>query len=368
MTRQALRSPASVDIALTGRCNLACKHCFYADEMVAHSDLPTATWLGFFQELRDAGVMSVTLTGGEVFTRADLWELLEAVVRNKLRFCILTNATLITAQVAQRLAEFRRRLDYVQVSVDGSCPATHDALRGPGAFEHMRRGIAALQQAGLPCTARVTVSKLNVHDLAPTLHMLHADLGLQSFGVNEAYPMGAGHCNHNALEMTRDERRSSFQVMQAFDRQYPGVARGSSAGPLIMAELVAKVERACATGEFDAAYPTGHLTACNAMWQSLAVLHDGTYVPCHQLAHIALGRVGQDALLEVWRNAPGLHALRQRHAIPLDADPRCVGCRYQPYCTGGCPGVAYAVTGDVNKTNPRDCYRAYVGEDPVYAY
>jgi len=38
---QLMSSPRSVDIALTGRCNLSCKYCFYADEMVARSDLPT---------------------------------------------------------------------------------------------------------------------------------------------------------------------------------------------------------------------------------------------------------------------------------------------------------------------------------------
>ena len=368
MARQPLKTPASVDIALTGRCNLACKHCFYADEMVGHSDLPTETWLSFFEELRDAGVMRVTLTGGEIFARGDIWELIDGVVRNKMRFCILTNGTLITDRVAERLAQFRRRLDYVQVSVDVSRPETHDALRGKGAFERMMRGIAALKQVHLPWVVRVTVSKLNIHDLEATLHMLHDDLGVNQFGVNEAYPMGAGHCNQNALAMTVEERRQSFRIMQEFDHEHPGVARGSSAGPLITVSLIEKINRARETGEFTEPYRTGYLTSCSAMWQSLAVLHDGTYVPCHQLAHMALGKVGRDALRELWLNAPGLVMLRQRHTIPLGADPRCVGCQYQQYCTGGCPGVAYAVTGDVNKTNPRDCYRAYVGEDPVYVY
>jgi len=60
--------------------------------------------------------------------------------------------------------------------------------------------------------------------------------------------------------------------------------------------------------------------------------------------------------------------LRQRHTVSLETDPHCTGCAYQQYCTGGCPGVAYPLTGDVNRANPRDCYRAYIGEDPVYAY
>jgi SynChlorMet cassette radical SAM/SPASM protein ScmE len=368
MTGTKLMMPTSVDIALTGRCNLSCRHCFYADEMVSRTDLSTENWLAFFEELRDAGVMRVSLTGGEVFTRRDIWELLDGVVRNKMRFSILTNATLITDHVGQRLALFRRRLDYIQVSVDGSKPATHDALRGKGAFERTMRGIAALRQAELPWTVRVTVSRLNINDLSATMQMLYEDLGLAQFGVNEAYPMGAGHCNNVNLEMSREERREAFRIMQAFDREHPGVARGASAGPLLMAELIDKVNRAREGGECQEPYQTGCLTGCNSMFQSLAVLHDGTYVPCHQLAHMALGKVGRDSFRDVWLNAPALVALRERHTIPLAADPRCSNCPYQIYCTGGCPGVGYALTGDVNRADPRDCYRAYVGEDPSYAY
>ena len=368
MPTQSLKMPKDIVIALTGRCNLACKYCFYADEMVALSDLPTETWLAFFEELRDAGVMRVTLSGGEPFTRPDFWELVEGVVRNKMRFGILTNGTLITKEVASRLSEYRRRLDMIQVSVDGSCPETHDAIRGKGSFRRTMRGIAAIKRAGLPWTVRVTVNKLNVHDLEATVRMLYDDLDLKRFGVNEAFPRGAGHCNHSLLDMTPEERRLSFRVMQEFDRQHPGAASGAQAGPLIIANLIDRIGLARETGEFEAPCSTGHLTACNVMWQKLSVLHDGTYVPCHQLSHMALGKVGKDALRDVWLNSAGLQRLRERRDISLASIPHCQDCAYQEYCTGGCPGVGYAITGEVNTINPRDCYRAYVGEDPVYVY
>ena len=279
-----------------------------------------------------------------------------------------TNATLITDQVAERLSKYRRRLDSIQVSVDGSKPETHDALRGKGAFIRAMRGIAALRKYELLWTVRVTVSKLNLHDLKATMHMLHDELGLRQFGVNEAYPMGAGHCNHETLEMTPAERRESFRITQEFESQYPGVARGAQAGPLIMAELIEKVNHARESGEFNVSYGTGCFTGCNVMWQNLSVLHDGSYVPCNQLPHMVLGKVGQDSLRDIWFNAPALLAFRQRHTISLETDPRCAGCSYMQYCTGGCPAVAYPLTGDVNRANPRDCYRAYIGEDSQYAY
>ena len=62
-------APLSVDIAVTGRCNLACKYCFYADEMAALRDLPTTRWLELFAELGRLAVRRVTLTGGGLAKR-----------------------------------------------------------------------------------------------------------------------------------------------------------------------------------------------------------------------------------------------------------------------------------------------------------
>jgi SynChlorMet cassette radical SAM/SPASM protein ScmE len=363
-----LRNPDTVVVALTGRCNLSCKYCFYADEMVALKDLPTKTWLIFFEECRDAGIMRLSLSGGEVFAREDLWELIEGIVRNKMRFNILTNGTLITQKVIEKLNQYRRRLDYIQVSVDGSRAETHDRIRGRGSFDKMMQGIGLLKKYQMPWVVRVTVNKLNIHDLKDTLKLLYEDLELKQFDVNEAFPRGAGHCNNSTLEMSIEERRLAFQVMQEFDKKHPGVASGAQAGPLVIANLIDKIEMARKTGKFDVQYRTGHLTGCNIMWQKISVLHDGTYVPCHQLPHIRLGKVGQDRLINVWQNSPGLQKLRERENISLESVPHCRGCEYQKYCTGGCPGIAYALTGEVDTINPSDCYRAYIGEDPDYRY
>ena len=366
--KNKLKMPESVELAITGKCNLSCEYCFYANEMVALNDLSTEIWLNFFEELRDAGVMRVCLSGGEIFTRKDLWELIDGVVRNKMRFSILTNGTLISETAASNLNRVRQRLDSIQVSIDGSNSDTHDKIRGNGSFKKMMEGIDNLKKYNLPYTVRSTINKQNVSDLKGILKLLYNDLNLKSFGVNEAFPRGAGQCNHSSLEMTPDERRYSFRIMQEFDKEHPGVARGVQSGPLIIADLIDKIDKARDTGSFDVPYKTGHLTGCNIMWQKMSVLHDGTYVPCHQMPHIKLGKIGQDAFQDVWQSSPGLAQLRERHKVSFESLSSCKGCSYQKYCTGGCPGIAYAITGDVNTSNPRDCYRAYIGEDPVYAY
>ena len=78
-------------------------------------DLPTEEWLRFFEELNRSMVMDVCFQGGEPLMRPDLPELIQSVVRNGMRFSILSNGTLITDEIAQFLAS-TGRCDYVQVS------------------------------------------------------------------------------------------------------------------------------------------------------------------------------------------------------------------------------------------------------------
>jgi MoaA/NifB/PqqE/SkfB family radical SAM enzyme len=67
--KQKLPPPKSVSISITGKCNLKCNYCFYANEMAGLKDLPTETWLKFFAELGKIGIMDASLTGD--FNRAN---------------------------------------------------------------------------------------------------------------------------------------------------------------------------------------------------------------------------------------------------------------------------------------------------------
>ena len=99
--------------------------------------------------------------------------------------------------VVARLLERRTRLDSIQVSIDGSRAEIHDASRGRGSFEKALRGLRLLKQAGLPVTSRVTINQHNVGDLEGIAELLLDDVGLRSFGTNDAIEMGS--CRHARL-------------------------------------------------------------------------------------------------------------------------------------------------------------------------
>ncbi len=71
-----MKTPRSVEIAVTGRCNLRCLFCsHFTSAGDTGSELSTDEWLSFIDELGSLSVMSVTLSGGEAFVREDLREI-----------------------------------------------------------------------------------------------------------------------------------------------------------------------------------------------------------------------------------------------------------------------------------------------------
>ncbi|MFC1829068.1 radical SAM protein, partial [Thermodesulfobacteriota bacterium] len=125
-----MRTPRSVDIDITNRCNLRCRYCYhFSSPGDVDQDLPANEWLKFFEELNDCAVMNVILAGGEPFFRKDLKELIAGIVKNRMRYSVLSNGTLITDEIAAFLHS-TGRCDGVQISIDGSKPETHDVGRG----------------------------------------------------------------------------------------------------------------------------------------------------------------------------------------------------------------------------------------------
>jgi SynChlorMet cassette radical SAM/SPASM protein ScmE len=359
---QILSAPSSMGIAITGRCNLRCKYCFYADEMVALGDLSTEKWLDFFRQLGALGVMRVTLTGGEAFTRPDLFDLIDGIVSNRMRYNILSNGTLITEKTLEQFAVGKRlqRLDHIQISIDGSQAEIHDKSR-PKSFERAVRGLRLLHEAGIPVGVRVTINRYNLYDLENIAHLLLDEIGLDSFGTNDAMPVGSGCVYESEITLNAAEQGIAMQTMARLMERYPGRLK-AQAGPQAKLKFYAQMEHAKETNEKAHDWEMGYLTACGCVFSSVDILHDGTIVPCHMLYQLALGNIQTDSIETIWHSHPVLQALRDRRSIAMDQVVGCQGCEWTSYCNGSCPGMAYQLTNDFNRANSKDCYRRFLAE------
>ena len=359
-SQNIMRTPRSLDIEVTSRCNLRCRYCYYYDNpTVEYRDLSTEEWLQFFDELGRCAVMDVTIQGGEPLIRRDLPQLIEGICRNRMRFSILSNGTLIDDAIAAFLAH-TGRCDSVQVSVDGSCPETHDACRGVGSFNAAIRGIHTLQRHEIRVAVRVTIHRHNVHDLEAIARLLLEDLQLDDFSTNSAGFLGS--CRQNAEEviLTTQDRQEAMETLLRLSEQYEGRI-SAQAGPLAEGEMWQRMEEA--RMEDASPFPDGgYLTACGCHNSKINVRADGVITPCSMLPHMELGSINRDSLIEVWQQHPDLNRLRHRHTIPLTKFEFCAGCLYIPYCTGNCPGLAYTMIGQVDHPSPDACLRRFLAE------
>jgi len=355
-------TPRSVGLQITGACNLSCRYCFYADSMERLDDLPQRDWLAFFEELGRLGIFDVTLSGGEPFVRRDLFDLIDGIVENRMRYCILSNGTLIDERVLGRfeVGKRRLRLDYIQVSIDGSRAEIHDKSR-PGSFDQAIRGLRLLKDAGFPVEVRVTINNHNVDDLENIARLLIEEIGLSGFGTNEASPIGAGCANRGDMALTPKAQLEAMRRIEILLERYPRRIK-AQAGPQAKLRMYRQMEHARATGEMAPDWAMGCLSACGCVFSKIDILHDGTIVPCCMLPGVALGRIGQDSLADVWRSHPQLWAIRERRSIPMSEVEGCRDCEWNAYCNGSCPGIAHQLTGDFNRANPEDCYRDFKRE------
>ncbi len=352
---EVMKRPRSVDLEITSRCDARCRYCYCMNnEGVAYHDLPAQRWLDFLDECGRAKVMRVCIAGGEPFMRDDLFEIIDAVVRNHMRFQILTNGRKVTPEVAQRLKD-TRRCDSVQVSLDGSAAEVHESMRGVGSFEPALRAIKTLHAAGLPTTVRVTVHAQNIEDLPNIARLLLEEIGLPSFSTNSISSLGT-KAKYAGLFMTAAQRLRAMQVLATLDAQYPGRIQ-ATAGPLAEFKMFHEMEFARLRGETIPG--RGRLVGCGCFHERLAVRADGAYAPCVMLPQMILGYIGQDALLDVWRNSDALNALRQRIYLPLASFAECRGCEYLEMCTGNCAGTALSDLGDANRPSPEGCLRQF---------
>jgi len=212
------RLPVLGEIALTYRCNNACRFCYAGCNMQeglpgglaaqspatvragaplprscpvspvsSHPERSTADYRRIIDIFADeAKIPFFSFTGGEPTLREDLEELVEYACRRRLITNLVTNGTLIAGARATGLK--RAGLGSAQVSVEGPDAEIHDFVAGrDGAFSETIAGIGALQKAGIPPQTNTPISRGNLQ-LIHRMPAFLASLGIHRFAMNLFIP------------------------------------------------------------------------------------------------------------------------------------------------------------------------------------
>ena len=101
-----LSIPLSVQLDLTYRCNERCVHCYLDHD--DHGEMTTAEIKDLLDQMAEAGVFYLTISGGEILMRRDFFEILEHARARTFCVKLKTNGVLIREKEARPHARARR--------------------------------------------------------------------------------------------------------------------------------------------------------------------------------------------------------------------------------------------------------------------
>jgi radical SAM protein with 4Fe4S-binding SPASM domain len=318
--------PLSVQLDVTYRCNERCIHCYLDHD--DHGEMTTAEIRALLDQLAEAGVFFLTLSGGEVFMRMDFFDIIEYA--RSLMFCvkIKTNAFMIREKEARRLSDLA--VQEVQVSIYSHRPEVHDAITLlRGSLKRSVAGIRLLRAHGVKVVIANVLMMRNLSD--------HA-------GVKQlAKELGAEYTIDPTITPMMDGNRSVLQL---------GLGVPQLQDVFHNADLVGDVDEFCTPPPAmnddvlqDLPCSAGH-TACY-------ISPYGDLFPCVQFP-LPSGNVRRQKFIDIWRDSEQLNEVRTITARDL---PVCSGCGHVGTCTR-CPGLAF-MEGNMRGPSTQDCEKSF---------
>jgi SynChlorMet cassette radical SAM/SPASM protein ScmE len=340
--------PTIVDLALTGKCNLRCKHCNTSDTWNLEEELSFEEIIDVLDQLKDEKIFNINLFGGEPFCYSRINELLEILNNYPMRVTILTNGTLIGKTEIKYIKKLKF-LEGIQVSIDGSSAAVHDWQRGKGSFSKSIEAVKLLLKNGLPVNIKAVINKHSCEDIE-NMANLALSLGLGGMDFGDAIECGRAAVYASDMRFEGGMHRKIMDKMFSLKMKYPNFRIGSTLGQKteMLADFYLKGPGKGNRGTFS---------PCPAGQSMLSIRSDGKVVPCSAFWTLVCGDVRKNSLKEIWNDSGVLNEIRSLADEPLvKYNAKCEKCDYLTYCNGGCRASAYYSSGnDLKGFDPVNC-------------
>jgi radical SAM protein with 4Fe4S-binding SPASM domain len=197
-----------LELQITDRCNLRCKHCYIGDrnpptppfkkggmrgfdsslKKENFNELPVNQIRNILKEFEDIQGLRVLITGGEPLIHSRFKELNEMLPEFLFRKVLFTNGLLLDRRMTKML-----HVDEIQISIDGLEEA-HDSLRGRGAFRSAMEAVRQAMNSGFEVSVSTMIHPGNLRDFE-RMEILFKDMGIKDWTVD--VPCMAGRLREN---------------------------------------------------------------------------------------------------------------------------------------------------------------------------
>lgn len=286
------RIPVKVQWEITEQCNYQCYYC-YAKSLRATHDLSLEEVKRIIDQLKEIGIVFVELTGGEPLIRPDILEILSYLNEKEFILSILTNGSLLTEHVAQKLTEGKVKM--VTLSLLAPTSEHCDRLTGvEGSFDSVIRTVEILRKYHIRYTLVSTITKQNV-SLWEEYKRLERKLGTRIMFSIDVMPAFSGYEEVGSFALTGED----IKFLECF---LPEDAKLNS--------------------------------QCDAGTAKFAITNQGELLPCLKYRN-AVGNILIQKFETIW----GSKRLRDILTQNLRRPEKCESCGKKDYCQAYCPAI-----------------------------
>jgi len=299
----------SVMIELLTKCNLKCQHCYIPSH--TNSGLSTEKIIILLKNLRNLGALNVSFTGGEIFLRDDIMEIIMVARSLHMRVFLLTNATLLNEEIIKQLSDLH--IAEVSTTIFSLDEGIHDSItQHKGSLRKSLSNLKLLNQYGINVQVKTPIMEANKDS--------HIDLKNYCTENNFSY-------FPSPIIFSRNDGNNSphkLRVQSSEDMQ----------------DLVFDADKDLRERQRPFLYEYDE--PCSAIFYSLAIDANGDIFPCNSL-YLKLGNILVDDIKEVWNKSDVLIDLK---LIKKEHLKKCNNCYLVEYCER-CPGLALLEDGDL---------------------
>jgi len=340
--------PHDIYLHMTNNCNLKCPYCYNKSDretkiklekigMVAPT-LNTEEYKNLIARIIECGIRRILFTGGEPLMRPDILELIE-FARSKsetVNLEILTNAILITDEVAEKLCQF---MNAVTISLDGHEKHMHEYYRGRNTFAPTVRGIRRLvarkRELGQAQPYIAIVPALTEKNILNMKDIF--EYSLDDLGADGLAPIVFQAGDHQEVNITQIPELDIYVEAMSRTREY-------------LESRAARLGQQ-SSGEARAIGPRNH---CGVGHGEISVDPGGFVYPCQSLHfdEFICGNVREYDIKQIFAESTVMKRVR---STTVDSIAVCSHCDLRYLCNAGCRATAYNVYREFDAHNEIYC-------------
>ncbi|MCM8763213.1 MAG: radical SAM protein [Candidatus Omnitrophica bacterium] len=311
--------PLNAHFDLTYNCNLRCVHCYVTKDR-KRRELDYAEVTELLDQLAQAGCLWLTLSGGEILTRPDFFDIAFYAKKKCFALRLFTNGTLIEIDTASKMAELSPLT--IEISLYGASESTHETITQiKGSFKKTLKAIELLKKKGLRVILKTMLMKPNIDELE-NIFKLGRDLAVEHQFDVEICPKNDGSLEPTKYQLQDDD------LLEYFLNDIPQRMEYEEEEPR------------------DSALKK---PVCFPGTNSCAISSYGDVYPC-AIMLLNMGNIRNKKFKDIWYNETAdLSILRLKRQY--QHFPQCLNCTLISYCRR-CHGKAMLFQGDFLKCDP----------------